>query len=64
MGNFIDLAGGVNIAKNVLPGRLGMMNLEKVISDDPAIYIASGAKIPGSKELGVQLGDLSSKQAP
>lgn len=63
MGNFIDLAGGINIAKNALPGPLGMMNLEKVIADDPAIYIASGAKMPGSKELGVQLGALSSEQA-
>ncbi|QBY43941.1 ABC transporter substrate-binding protein [Arsenophonus nasoniae] len=63
MGNFIDLAGGINIAKNALPGPLGMMNLEKVIADDPAIYIASGAKMPGSKEAGVQLGALSTEKA-
>ncbi len=44
MGNFIDLAGGKNIAKGVLPGALGTMNLEKIIAADPNIYIASGAK--------------------
>lgn len=31
MGNFIDLAGGKNIAKEVLPGALGNMNLEKLL---------------------------------
>ena len=56
MGNFIDLAGGKNIAKDVLPGALGNMNLEKVIAVDPQIYIATGAKAPGSKDVGVQLG--------
>ncbi|MDR9613942.1 ABC transporter substrate-binding protein [Providencia rettgeri] len=56
MGNFIDLAGGKNIAKGVLPGALGTMNLEKVIASDPSIYIASGVKAPGSKDVGVQLG--------
>ncbi|EFE55901.1 periplasmic binding protein [Providencia rettgeri DSM 1131] len=60
MGNFIDLAGGKNIAKGVLPGALGTMNLEKIIAADPNIYIASGAKAPGSKDAGVQLGAQSS----
>ncbi|WP_421667134.1 ABC transporter substrate-binding protein [Providencia rettgeri] len=59
MGNFIDLAGGKNIAKGVLPGALGTMNLEKIIAADPNIYIASGAKTPGSKDAGVQLGAQS-----
>ncbi len=56
MGNFIDLAGGKNIAKGVLPGPLGTMNLEKIIAADPTIYIATGTKAPGSKDAGVQLG--------
>ncbi|OCQ52694.1 corrinoid ABC transporter substrate-binding protein [Photorhabdus australis subsp. thailandensis] len=56
MGNFIDLAGGKNIAKDVLPGALGNMNLEKIIATDPYIYIASGAKAPDSNEPGVKLG--------
>lgn len=59
MGNFIDLAGGKNIAKGVLPGALGTMNLEKIIDADPQIYIATGAKAPKSKDAGVQLGAQS-----
>lgn len=45
MGDFIDLAGGNNIARDLLPGPLGLVNLEKVISAQPDIYIISGAKI-------------------
>ncbi|CAM6854957.1 ABC transporter substrate-binding protein [Morganella morganii] len=56
LGNFIDLAGGKNIAKDVLPTPLGTMNLEKVIAADPDIYLVSGAKAPGSTDAGVQLG--------
>ncbi|CCW29311.1 ABC transporter substrate-binding protein [Xenorhabdus nematophila] len=60
MGNFIDLAGGKNIAKNVLPSPLGTMNLEKVIAEDPYIYIASGAQDPGEKGVGIQMGAQTS----
>lgn len=63
LGNFIDLAGGKNIAKHVLPGPLGSINLEKVIAEDPSIYIVTGAKAPGSKEAGVQLGAQSTVDA-
>ncbi|QTL41279.1 ABC transporter substrate-binding protein [Xenorhabdus budapestensis] len=60
MGNFIDLAGGKNIAKDVLPTPLGTMNLEKVIAVDPYIYIASGAQDPGEKGEGIQMGAQTS----
>lgn len=56
MGDFIDLAGGNNIARDLIPGELGKVNLEKVISIDPDIYIASGAKAPNSKAPGLVLG--------
>src|SRR5471032_2737925 len=46
MGDFIDLAGGVNISKPLLPGALGWVNLEKVIASQPDIYIASGGGAP------------------
>jgi iron complex transport system substrate-binding protein len=46
MGDFIDLAGGVNISKPLLPGPLGLVNLEKVIASQPDIYIASGGGAP------------------
>ncbi len=56
MGDFIDQAGGNNIAKNLLPGALGTVNLEKVLAAKPDIYIASGGKSPGSDAPGVVLG--------
>ncbi|WP_408068274.1 ABC transporter substrate-binding protein [Xenorhabdus doucetiae] len=60
MGDFIDLAGGKNIAKAVLPSPLGTMNLEKVIAEDPYIYIASGAQDPGDKGEGIKMGAQTS----
>ncbi|MDR0218060.1 MAG: ABC transporter substrate-binding protein [Enterobacteriaceae bacterium] len=60
MGDFIDLAGGKNIAKEILPAPLGLVNLEKVIAADPYIYIASGAKNPGDKAEGIKMGAQTS----
>ncbi|OFS10525.1 iron ABC transporter substrate-binding protein [Hafnia sp. HMSC23F03] len=62
MGDFIDLAGGNNIAKGLLPGALGQINLEKVLSADPDVYIASGAKAPNAKDPGIKLGAQVSEQ--
>ncbi|KGA50963.1 periplasmic binding family protein [Yersinia ruckeri ATCC 29473] len=56
MGDFIDQAGGNNMAKNLLPGALGTVNLEKVLSANPDIYIASGGKAPDNNAPGVSLG--------
>lgn len=41
IGDYIDLVGGRNIG-DILPGSRGMLNLEYVISTDPAVYIATG----------------------
>jgi len=46
MGDFIDQAGGVNIAKPLLPGPLGQLNLEKVIASQPDVYLVSGGGKP------------------
>ena len=46
MGDFIDLAGGVNIARPLLPGALGQVNLEKVIAAQPDVYLVSGGANP------------------
>ncbi len=46
MGDFIDQAGGVNIAKPLLPGPLGQVNLEKVIASQPDVYLVSGGGKP------------------
>ncbi len=56
MGDFIDLAGGINIAKAILPGSLGTVNLEKVLSDNPNIYIATGGQAPDSTKPGIKFG--------
>ncbi|RDK96675.1 iron complex transport system substrate-binding protein [Enterobacillus tribolii] len=62
MGDFIDMAGGKNIAKGLLPGTLGTVNLEKVLAADPQVYIASGGKAPEAKDGGVKLGALVTEQ--
>ncbi|MGL4859580.1 MAG: ABC transporter substrate-binding protein [Enterobacteriaceae bacterium] len=66
MGDFIDFAGGKNIAKNLLPGALGAINLEQVLAVQPDIYIASGnvdidAKGPGVK-FGVKVSEELARQ--
>lgn len=48
MGDFIDQAGGVNIAKPLLPGPLGQVNLEKVIAAQPDVYLVSGGGKPAN----------------
>lgn len=62
MGDFIDMAGGKNIAKGLLPGTLGTVNLEKVLASDPQVYIASGGKAPDATDGGVKLGALVTEQ--
>lgn len=42
LGEFIAFAGGTNIGAAVIPGPLGPLNLEYVIAQDPAVYIATG----------------------
>lgn len=56
MGDFIDLAGGINIAKGLLPGALGTVNLEKIIATNPDVYIASGARGADAAGPGIKLG--------
>lgn len=56
MGDFIDLAGGINIAKGLLPGALGTVNLEKIIATNPDVYIATGARAANAPGLGIKLG--------
>lgn len=42
LGEFIDFVGGHNIGADVLPGPLGQLQREYVLSAAPAIYIATG----------------------
>ncbi len=41
MGRFVDFAGGHNIAKDVVPGIAGDLNLEYVLSTQPDFYIGT-----------------------
>lgn len=62
MGDFIDLAGGKNISKELLPAALGKVNLEKVIIADPDVYIASGSIMPNQGLSGVPFGMQTTKE--
>jgi len=42
IGDYVDFVGGHNIGADVLKGPMGKLNLEYVMSRDPAIYIATG----------------------
>ncbi|MBA4790949.1 MAG: ABC transporter substrate-binding protein [Rhizobiales bacterium] len=42
IGDFIDFAGGHNIAADVIPGTHGHLALEYVLREDPTVYIATG----------------------
>ncbi len=42
IGDYINFVGGHNIGADVLPGPSGRLNLEFVLSQDPAVYIATG----------------------
>jgi iron complex transport system substrate-binding protein len=54
LGSFIALAGGHNIGADILPGAVGQLSQEFVISKQPQIYIATGTDIFRGK--GVVLG--------
>lgn len=46
MASFVDAAGGHNIAKPIVPGAAGIINLEHLLTNQPDIYIATAV---GSK---------------
>jgi iron complex transport system substrate-binding protein len=43
-GEFIQAAGGRNIAAGLLPGVLGDISMEQIIASQPDVYIASGSR--------------------
>lgn len=55
LGEFVDLAGGHNIGADVLPGPLGPLDAEYVLTQDPAVYIATGTA-GGAETGGIQMG--------
>jgi iron complex transport system substrate-binding protein len=56
MGEFIQAAGGNNIAAPLLPGPIGEINLEKLISADPRFYLLSGTRGSQSTQPGLKAG--------
>ncbi|MDA7949488.1 MAG: ABC transporter substrate-binding protein [Hyphomicrobiaceae bacterium] len=48
MGRFIDFAGGKNIAKDLVPGPSGTINLEHLIATQPEIYIGTAIGSPST----------------
>ncbi|GAB7537323.1 ABC transporter substrate-binding protein [Burkholderia sp. 3C] len=60
-GEFVDAAGGRNIAAGLLPGVLGDLSMEQIIAARPDVYIATGARTkPGLASL--RVGALTSEQ--
>lgn len=51
IGEFIEAAGGVNIAADKIPGAIGDLNQEALIAQDPAVYIATGSRPQGSRPM-------------
>lgn len=65
IGEFIEMAGGVNIAAGKVPGAIGDLHLEALVAQDPDIYIATGSRPQGSRPMlkagsGVSASDLGS----
>ncbi len=55
LGELITFAGGRNIAADVIPGALGLLNPEYILSQNPEVYIGTG--MPGrSHQGGLELG--------
>ena len=50
MGDFIEAAGGINVAAERLPGVSGIINLETLISDPPDRYLATAIGSDGLRE--------------
>ncbi len=59
-GEFVQAAGGRNIAADLLPGVLGDISMEQVIASQPDVYIATGSRTkPGLASL--RVGALTSE---
>ncbi|WP_353641823.1 ABC transporter substrate-binding protein [Mesorhizobium sp. WSM2239] len=56
-GKFVEMAGGDNIAKNIIPGTFGTLNPEQIIASNPDQIIVTGgwweAYVPGGAWVGV-----------
>ncbi|KQR43038.1 ABC transporter substrate-binding protein [Acidovorax sp. Leaf160] len=49
MAEFIEAAGGVNVAAGKVPGAIGDLHFEALIAEDPGVYIATGSRPQGHR---------------
>jgi iron complex transport system substrate-binding protein len=56
-GKMVELAGGVNMARDIIPGTFGTVNPEQIIASNPDQVIVTGSNwelyVPGGKWIGV-----------
>ncbi|MGG7517224.1 ABC transporter substrate-binding protein [Allorhizobium undicola] len=56
-GKMVEVAGGINMAKGIIPGTFGTVNPEQIIASNPDQVIVTGANwelyVPGGKWVGV-----------
>ncbi|MDQ0420820.1 iron complex transport system substrate-binding protein [Peteryoungia aggregata LMG 23059] len=56
-GKMVELAGGINMAKDIIPGTFGTVNPEQIIASNPDQVIVTGSNwelyVPGGKWVGV-----------
>lgn len=59
-GKMVELAGGINMAKGIIPGTFGTVNPEQIIASNPDQIIITGGKweayVPGGNWVGVGYG--------
>lgn len=59
-GRMVEIAGGINMAKGIIPGTFGTVNPEQVIASNPDQIIITGGKwdayVPGGNWVGVGYG--------
>jgi iron complex transport system substrate-binding protein len=59
-GKMVELAGGVNLAQDIIPGTFGTVNPEQIIASNPDQVIVTGANwelyVPGGKWVGLGAG--------
>ncbi|WP_313558067.1 ABC transporter substrate-binding protein [Agrobacterium cavarae] len=59
-GKMVEIAGGVNMAKGIIPGTFGTVNPEQIIASNPDQIIITGGKwdayVPGGNWVGVGYG--------
>ena len=59
-GKMVEIAGGINMAKGIIPGTFGTVNAEQIIASNPDQIIITGGKwdayVPGGNWVGVGYG--------